>query len=373
VLALLVGAALAHSAVAPRWTVPHARAVLASHPFAVVDESQSDEPDYDLVFTRGEARRLRRSGAGRFAYVGPAFDRQTDETFAVRFTLTSRGRIVGFHGPAADTSQPSLPIRASFYYAWYPEAWSRGVVYPYTRFHPSLDFYAATDASVERRQTEAMLYAHLNAGIYSWWGRGTDTDVRFWRYLAVARTTPLRWAVYYEHEGYADPSVDEIRADLEYIRDLYAYRPAYLKVDGRFVVFVYGDAGDSCSTVERWRAANAGIGAYLVMKAFAGYASCPEQPDAWHQYSGSRDEYAVTTAFMISPGFDSASEQQPRLARDPGRWRQDIADMVASNLPWQLVISFNEWPEGTAVEDAREWQTPSGYGAYLDALHAGLP
>jgi hypothetical protein len=34
------------------------------------------------------------------------------------------------------------------------------------------------------------------------------------------------------------------------------------------------------------------------MKAFAGYASCPAQPDAWHQDSGSRDEYVVTSAFM---------------------------------------------------------------------------
>jgi hypothetical protein len=109
------------------------------------------------------------------------------------------------------------------------------------------------------------------------------------------------------------------------------------------------------------------------MKAFARYASCPAQPDAWHQYSGSRDEYVVTSAFMISPGFDEARESAPRLPRDLDRWRHDIADMVASNAPWQLVISFNEWPEGTAIEDASEWQTASGYGAYLDALHEVLP
>jgi hypothetical protein len=373
VVALLLGAALAHSPAAPSWTLRRARTVLSSRTFAVIDETQADEPDYELVFSRADARRLRRASARTFAYAGPANDVQTDETLDVRFTLTTRGRIIGFRGPPADTSQPTFPIRASFYYAWYPEAWSRASIFPYTRFHPSLDYYSAADASVERRQTDAMLFAHLNAGVYSWWGRGTDTDVRFWRYLAVARPTPLRWAVYYEPEGYRDPSVDQIRSDLEYIRDFYAYRPAYLRVGGRFVVFVYGDAGDSCRTVERWRAANDGIGAYLIMKAFAGYASCPAQPDAWHQYSGSRDQYAVTSAFMISPGFDEARESAPRLPRDLDRWRQDIADMVASNAPWQLVISFNEWPEGTAIEDAREWQTDSGYGAYLDALHEVLP
>jgi hypothetical protein len=43
--------------------------------------------------------------------------------------------------------------------------------------------------------------------------------------------------------------------------------------------------------------------------------------------------------------------------------------MLASGARWQLVLTFNEWPEGTSVESAREWASPSGYGAYLDTLH----
>jgi hypothetical protein len=43
--------------------------------------------------------------------------------------------------------------------------------------------------------------------------------------------------------------------------------------------------------------------------------------------------------------------------------------MIASAAPFQLVTSFNEWGEGTAVESAQEWASASGYGAYLDALH----
>jgi hypothetical protein len=43
--------------------------------------------------------------------------------------------------------------------------------------------------------------------------------------------------------------------------------------------------------------------------------------------------------------------------------------MVASGAPWQLVTTFNEWGEGTAVESAEEWASSSGYGDYLDALH----
>ena len=43
--------------------------------------------------------------------------------------------------------------------------------------------------------------------------------------------------------------------------------------------------------------------------------------------------------------------------------------MVASGARWQLVTSFNEWGEGTAVESAAEWASASGWGSYLDALH----
>src|SRR6185312_11568971 len=125
-------------------------------------------------------------------------------------------------------------------------------------------------------------------------------------------------------------------------------------------VYVYGSADDGCdSTARRWREANT-VGAYIVLKAFAGFRTCPAQPAAWHQYSAALPEYDLAPdSFMIAPGFAEQSEAAPRLARDPERWQADIAAMVASNARWQLILTFNEWPEGTAVESAREWATPS--------------
>ena len=57
------------------------------------------------------------------------------------------------------------------------------------------------------------------------------------------------------------------------------------------------------------------------------------------------------------------------MARDPARWAQDIANMVNSHEPWQLVTTFNEWMEGTSIEGATEWASTSGQGVYMDALH----
>jgi len=373
----LIGLAAAALSAAPThasgWTLAHARAVLASDEFVVTDTRQPDRPDYDLVFTRRQAKSLRASG-GRFVFAGRGQDLFSDADVQVHFTFARPGRISAFRGPAADTSQPAFPIRATFYYAWYPEAWTRNGAFPYSKLRPSLSFYGADDAAVARAHTAAMLYGHLDAGIYSWWGpRGyPPTDERFWRYLAAARTTPFRWAIYYEREGYEDPSVEKIRSDLEYVRDRYASKPAYLQVDGRFVVFVYANSADSCATAARWAAANT-VGAYVVLSGFGGWAECPWQPQAWHQYSADREEYAFApSSYMISPGFDEASAPVAARPRSLDAWRQSIADMIASNAPWQLVISFNEWPEGTSVESGGDWETASGSGAYLDALHEGV-
>jgi hypothetical protein len=117
-----------------------------------------------------------------------------------------------------------------------------------------------------------------------------------------------------------------------------------------------------------------------VLKVFPGYARCATQPDGWHQYEPAQPTSGVATgpgtegSFAISPGFwharpPDSPATDPFLRRDLDRWRGAIRAMLASGAPWQLVTSFNEWGEGTAVESAAEWASSSGWGSYLDALH----
>jgi hypothetical protein len=104
---------------------------------------------------------------------------------------------------------------------------------------------------------------------------------------------------------------------------------------------------------------------------FGTVRDCQSQPDAWHEYNF--DSTGVRTvpgqSTTISPGYFSRSEAAPRVPRDPNRWTKQVRDSVATRLPWQLVISFNEWGEGTAVESATAWSSRSGYGQYVDVLH----
>jgi hypothetical protein len=53
--------------------------------------------------------------------------------------------------PAAQDSQPSFPIRAAFYYPWFPEAWNQQGFNRFTDYTPSLGFY---DASRQPGQQE---------------------------------------------------------------------------------------------------------------------------------------------------------------------------------------------------------------------------
>jgi hypothetical protein len=178
--------------------------------------------------------------------------------------------------------------------------------------------------------------------------------------------SPLRWSIYYEGESLGDPSVEEIRSDLVYLRDRYASNPAYFRVNGRFVVFVYASA-ENCSMADRWKQANT-VGAYVVLKLFSGYRDCPSQPDGWHQYAAHETAHPPYS-FTVSPGFWKWDQPVPKHPRDLDGFRQSVRNMVASGARFQLLISFNEWGEGTAAESAEEWASPSGYGDYMDALH----
>jgi hypothetical protein len=121
---------------------------------------------------------------------------------------------------------------------------------------------------------------------------------------------------------------------------------------------------------DRWTRANI-VGAYVVLKVFPGFARCASKPDGWHQYGPS---VAVSDqpgySYTVSPGFNKKGEMAPRLARSTSRFAADVQAMVRSRAPFQLVTTFNEWGEGTSVESAEEWKSASGYGTYLDILHA---
>jgi hypothetical protein len=267
--------------------------------------------------------------------------------------------------------------RGVFYYPWFPETWT--VNGSHVAYHPALGYYNSSDQAVVDRHVQALNYANVDVAIASWFGPGSHSESIRIPLLLNRTVPPLKWALYYECEGNPtqgsscksggpDPSVAAIQSDLAYA-SAYASSPSYMRVGGRPLIFVYSAGDSACAVATRWK--QAAPGWYVVLKLTSGYESCANQPDGWHQYGPSTaTHHHRGHSYVISPGFRRADGTGNVLSRDINRWYQQVAQMTASGEPWHLITTFNEWGEGTAVEPADEWSSPSGYGLYLDALHS---
>jgi hypothetical protein len=267
-------------------------------------------------------------------------------------------------------SQLALPLRAAFYYSWYPATWTVNGAHVF--YQPTLGYYSSDSQTVVDQHIKDLDYANINVAIASWWGinqQSENTRIPMLLNRTIAAGSALKWAMYYEKEGFGNPTVAEIQADLAYIKLHYVPSQAYATINGKPVIFVYNADDNTCEVADRWAQATNNEW-YLSLKVVGGYTGCTNQPSTWHQYGPDSPEQRMSGySIVIAPGFWRADVDTPLLARNPVRFSQNVRDMVASKEPWQLVTTFNEWGEGTAVESAKDWESASGYGVYLDALH----
>lgn len=259
-------------------------------------------------------------------------------------------------------------IRAAFYYPWFPETWAAPNGGTFTNYSPTAGLYDSGQLATMARQVDELVYARVDVAISSWWGPGTPTAARFERILTATTTRRIQWAIYYEREGYADPSATDIVNELRPLVTTHATNTRLFRLGGQFVVFVYAGPNDNCAMASRWVSAADQLGIYIVLKVFGGYRQCASQPDAWHQYApAAAKDSQLPWSYSVSPGFWLYGEGV-RLARDPAAFRRDVQAMVAAKPKFQLVTTYNEWGEGTSVEPAQQWASPSGKGVYLDIL-----
>jgi hypothetical protein len=302
--------------------------------------------------------------------------------FETRSDLLRNGALFG---PVPNTG---THLVVAFFYPWYDlTTWSS----PELADRP-LQRYSTDDASDLARIMGQAKGAGLDALAVSWQGRdfeGGWNHRRMLGCLAAADRAGLRIATLLEttvanpqHEqtGVA-PDPDTVLAWLVDIVDDYGSHPAYLRVDGRPVVFAYAAQR---LTEPRWievldRLRAGGRDVFLVgegrndsrLDAFDGqfvYASSEFGGDQIRSFDreqslgvrtyhllpevrGGRRVWAAT----VSPGYDDtrlADGRTPhRVDRDDGRFYdgqwQSALDMAAD---WIVVTSWNEWWENTEIE-----------------------
>jgi acid phosphatase type 7 len=287
-----------------------------------------------------------------------------------------RRRAPRLHVSASPDRQPGFPIRAAFYVPTYPQSWQASGSDPFTRYHPRLGAYDGASDSVIRDHVAAMRWGGVDAGIASWDGPGTPSDTRAGGLLASAGRTrgSFRWAAEVRAEVSGTPSPSSISTQLGYLDASLGRDRSYLRIRGRPVVFVDFGSADGCGAARRWLKGNLER-TYLLLPRWPGYRTCRVKPSDWFQVATDQPEVSTGShAFAISPGSFRADSAAPALTRNLARWYTGVRDMVGSGARWQLVSSFNNWADGTAVEPASEWASPSGFGHYLDALRAnGAP
>ncbi len=290
-----------------------------------------------------------------------------------------------------------IPRRVlAFYYGWYgnPQVSGRWLHWEQvdtvrqqigsSTHYPLLGAYDSHDPKVIRQHCQWAREANLDGFILSWWSRGDFHDQGVPLMLDAARQHNLQVSIYYEIVP-VPGNPDSVVADWLYLLRQYGDHPAWLKVDSKPVIFVYGRALGQLSLMQ-WasvleqvnRQHKAGVCAIAdqlsksAARIFDGihtYNICDRLQglpvDAVQaaveriyreplQIAGQLGRIACAT---IIPGYDDTRIRQPgiRAERFNGdSYRNQWQAVLTLNPDWVLITSFNEWHEGSEIEPSVE-------------------
>jgi hypothetical protein len=284
----------------------------------------------------------------------------------------------------------------AFYYGWYgnPQASGRWVHWEgvdaerkqiaNSTHYPQLGAYDSHDPQVVRQHCQWAKEAGLDGFIATWWARGDFHDQGMPLLLETAHKHQLQVTIYYEIVPIPG-NPDSVVQDWLYLLKQYGSHPAWLRVEGKPVIFVYGRAMEQLS-LGQWvqvltevnRAYPAGVCAIadqlskIAARIFDGihtYNICDRLQGKPVEAIGAEVErvYREPLQFAsqlgrircatIIPGYDDTKIRQPgiRTERFGGEsYRRQWQAVQELNPDWVLITSFNEWHEGSEIEPSVE-------------------
>jgi hypothetical protein len=309
-------------------------------------------------------------------------------------TVDSRGRLWAFRRGAGDRVEyrctlprqtaPTPPAPRSvlaFYYPWYgtPFGPSKRWVHwdPVNRNYtntPALGPYDSKDPLLLRQHVEWALMAGIDGFISSWWGQNSFEDQAFRELLKVAEAMGFQVTVYYETAA----NKEQVLRDFRYLLDRYGASPAFLKWQGKPVIFVYGRVTFEQIPLLDWDWVLNGLQSEGRNAAFIGdglseelayffdgihtYNVAGQSPvqvrDLYRAASGVAKKRARLFAATVIPGYDDTVIRTPGLRqsrRNGALYRELWQTALGTNPDWMLITSFNEWHEGSEIEPSREY------------------
>jgi glycoprotein endo-alpha-1,2-mannosidase len=331
---------------------------------------------------------LPRNGPGsdplaRFTHRGvvPGNPPENSRTFSFgTSTITSQIEPQIFPAPSASSIGGQKVL--AFYYPWYgtPDgpsgrwvAWNPNLPNHASTHSPAAGYYDSLDPETVRRHVLEAKAAGIDGFISSWWGLHTFEDRAFRVLLDVAEEEGFLVTVYYE-----DAQVySQIVSDVSAIVSRYSASPAFLRVDGRPVVFFYVRV-TAKFTLAQWDTVftmldERGKGIFAMadslepefLTVFQGLhaynpVAMPVEETAEQYRSVSlvaRIQGALFAATVL-PGYQEAAPKSgsPEADRNDGEtYHRYWAIARASKPHWILITSFNEWHEGSEIEPSVEF------------------
>ncbi len=251
--------------------------------------------------------------------------------------------------------------------------------------YPASGPYDSLDPAVVARQAGQAADNGITGFVASWWGRGDRTDQQLTMLLEAAAARKLSVSAYIEKAT----SADALAADILYMHQKHIGNASWLRLDGKPVLFLFDRVIQTIGP-DGWKAARAKVeeaapGAIL----FAGTANSLDEIkarkslfDILHIYSlqfeaakhaDSEDWRSAfytgwvkaqagrkATTATVMPGFDDSrlpERDKPVIVDrgDGGPYARLWQAAIAARPDWVLIVSFNEWHEGSQIEPSREY------------------
>jgi hypothetical protein len=297
----------------------------------------------------------------------------------------------------------------AFYYPWYgtPHGPSRMWFHweevsedsiANAAHYPLLGVYDSQDEGLIEAHILLAKYSGVDGFIVSWWGIGSFEDKSLEKIINIAEKHSFKITIYYEsYRPWNPPDMNQIADELSYITAKYSKSPAFIKVDGKPVIFIYAVESHG-RRPEFWlqlrRSLEERVGTtYLVgdtrnlsyLHVFDGFHTYIElnreaMKNTYIFYNTSMRVGLVGRSFAecivalksgkpitiqekalfytVVPGYDDRKIRLPGsyLDRMSGEtYRNFWRDALSLGARCILITSWNELHEGTEIEPTREY------------------